>query len=80
MILYGVVIKAFLLMTFTTSLDELWNVCNPRPYPKQKYHTVQWEELDFYKENDKWILREFRVTDNEYKKYIRDKYWEKRNE
>ena len=47
-------------MTFLTSADELWNICNPRPYPKQEYHTVQWEELDFFMYKGEWILREFR--------------------
>tara|TARA_Y100000593_G_C4110196_1_gene237564 strand:- start:288 stop:527 length:240 start_codon:yes stop_codon:yes gene_type:complete len=73
------ILKAYIIMTFLTAVDELWNLCNPRPYPKQKYYTVQWEELDFFEYNGKLILREFRETDNEHKKFIRDFYWEKRN-
>ena len=74
------ILKAYIIMTFLTSVDELWNICNPRPYPKQEYHTVQWEELDFFMYKGDWILREFRETDNEYKKFIRDLYWKERNE
>ena len=74
MIILDVVLKAYLIMTFTTAIDEIYNIHNPRPYPKQIYYTVQWEELDFIKVNNKWKLRSFRESDNKYKKYIRDKY------
>ena len=73
------ILKAYIIMTFFTAVDELWNLCNPRPYPTQTYFTVQWEELDFFMYKGEWILREFRETDNEHKKFIRKIHWERRN-
>lgn len=52
---------------------------HPRPYPTQTYYAIQWEELDFYKVNDQWMIREFRETDNEKKAFIRKIYWRKQN-
>lgn len=80
MVILGVLIKAYAICTFATALDETWNMTHPRPYPKQKYYILEWEELDFFKYKGEWILREFRETDSEAKKYLRNKYWEKRND
>ena len=81
MVIWGVVIKAYSIMTFATIADEVWNIKNPRPYPAKSYHCLQWEEKDFYtfKVNDEWILRKYRKTDSKTKRLIRTKYWEKRN-
>ena len=49
MIILGVVIKAYTIITFTIVCDEAWNINNPRPYPSQKYYMMQWEEEDFIK-------------------------------
>ena len=77
MVIIGVLIKAYAIMTFATAFDEAWNINNPRPYPAQKYFLLQWEEKDFYKNiHGHWILRPKRITDSELKKEVRIKYWE----
>ena len=42
--------------------DEIWNLNNPRPYPKKQYNCLQWEKKDFYSQkiNGQWILRKDR--------------------
>tara|TARA_R110002051_G_C8565279_1_gene474887 strand:+ start:20 stop:301 length:282 start_codon:yes stop_codon:yes gene_type:complete len=81
MVILGVVIKAYAAMLFATCLDEAWNMKHPRPYPKAKYQLMQWEYEDFYsiKIKDEWVLRKYRKTDSETKRFIRNQYWEKRN-
>ena len=79
MILFGVLINAYFLCTFSTAIDEAWNMKYPRPYPKQEYILLNWEEIDFFKSKGKWILREFRETDNKTKEYLRRQYWKKRD-
>ena len=80
MIILGVLIKAYTIMTFATVFDEAWNISNPRPYPKQKYYLLQWEEKDFYRNiHNQWVLRPHRKTDSELKQAIRKQYWEKIN-
>ena len=81
MVMYGVLVKAYAIMIFATGLDEMWNMNNPRPFPQQKYYLLQWEEKDFYtfQIDNQWVLRKYRKTDDETKRYIRNKYWEKRN-
>lgn len=75
MIILGVVIKAYTIITFTIVCDEAWNINNPRPYPSQKYYMMQWEEEDFIKMNDgSYKLRPKRKVDSELKKYARDKH------
>ena len=76
-ILPSVVIKAYTAMTFLFVVDETWNMKHPRPYPKQNYYMMQWEEKDFYtfKIEGEWVLRKYRKTDTELKKTLRDKYW-----
>jgi len=81
MVILGVVIKAYCIMTFATCLDETWNMLNPRPNPANIYYAMQWEAKDFYsvKIKGQWVLRKFRKTDSETKRYLRNQYWEKRN-
>lgn len=81
MILASVVLKGYCIIILSTCLDEIWNIKNPRPYPKVKYHTIQWEEKDFYtfKVNGKWLLRKYRKTDTKFKRKVRNEYWKKRN-
>ena len=57
MILLGVVIKAYTIMTFMTIGDEVWNIKHPRPFPKVKYVAVNWELRDFHLRNGECILR-----------------------
>ena len=80
MIILNVAITMYTICTFMTVADEIWNIKNPRPYPKQKYYAMQWEEKDFYtkKYKEQWILRKHRKTDSETKKIAREKYWKKR--
>ena len=78
MVILGVLINAYTICTFATCIDEAWIMSHPRPYPKQSYYLLNWEEVDFYKYKGKWKLREFRETDSPTKKYFRDKYWEKK--
>ena len=75
------IIKFYMITTFLIVFDEIWNIQNPRPFPKQKYYALQWEEKDFYtyKIDGEWVLRKYRKTDDENKKEVRNQYWEKRN-
>ena len=75
------IIKFYCVIIFLTCTDEIWNIKNPRPFPKKRYYIVQWEEKDFYtfKIDDKCVLRKYRKTDDETKRIIRNQYWEKRN-
>jgi len=58
-----------------TMADEIWNIQHPRPFPKQHYYMLQWEQADFIQlKNGEWILRPKRKVDNELKKAIREKY------
>ena len=75
MVILGVLINAYTICTFAIYIDEAWNMSHPRPYPKQTYHLLNWEELDFYKHKGQWKLRKFRESDSLTKKYFRDKYW-----
>ena len=75
------ILNFYIIATFLTISDEIWNINNPRRYSYNKYHLVHWEEKDFYsvKIRDEWVLRKFRKTDNNIKRRVRNKYWEKRN-
>ena len=47
MIMLGVIIKAYTIMTFMTIGDEVWNMTHPRPFPNATYMIVNWELRDF---------------------------------
>jgi hypothetical protein len=65
MILLGVVIKAYTIMTFLTIVDEAWNMTHPRPFPKVKYMTVNWEVRDFdLFEDGSYILKKVGKKDD----------------
>ena len=74
------IIKAYLIMTLLTHVDEIYNITHPRPYPTQTYYALEWDELDFIPEkiNNEWVLRVYRESDNELKSYVRKQYWKKR--
>ena len=76
------IIELYLICTLLTATDEVWNMRNPRPFPKKQYIYLQWEEKDFYsiKIKNKWVLRKKRKTDSPLKKRLRRKYWKKRLE
>tara|TARA_R110002072_G_scaffold278117_2_gene439939 strand:- start:254 stop:496 length:243 start_codon:yes stop_codon:yes gene_type:complete len=74
------IIKLYIISIFLTITDEMWNINNPRPNPIKTYNALQWEKDDFYtqKINNEWVLRKYRKTDDETKRYVRTKYWKKR--
>ena len=74
------ILKFYIIATFLTVSDEIWNIKHPRPNPKQTYYAMQWEKADFYtyKINNQWVLRKYRKTDSNIKKHVRKKYWKKR--
>ena len=73
-------IKCYIVALTLTIADEIWNINNPRIEAKGKYHIIQWEKKDFYSQkiNNEWVLRKYRKTDNNIKRYVRTKYWKKR--
>ena len=69
------IIKLYFICTVMTMTDEIWNIQHPRPFPKQHYYMLQWEQNDFIQlKNGDWILRLERKTDSELKKAIRERY------
>ena len=74
------VIIFYTIATFFTIADEIWNINHPRPNPTQTYYALKWEKNDFYsyKINNEWVLRKYRKTDDETKRYVRNEYWKKR--
>ena len=82
MILGNVVIIMYTACTLLTTIDELWNINNPRPYPKQNYYVLQWDKEDFYSQKirGEWVLRPKRKTDSKIKQRIRQQYWRDRYE
>ena len=77
MIIVGVVVKAYTIMTLLTAGDEMWNCNNPRPHPVVKYNACQWNESDMVKINGEWHLRPQGEDDNKFEKFYRKRYWKK---
>tara|TARA_R100000700_G_C3178959_1_gene155024 strand:- start:3667 stop:3912 length:246 start_codon:yes stop_codon:yes gene_type:complete len=77
MILPSVLVKAYGVITFIVVVEEVWNINNPRPYPKKDYYMMQWEKKDFYsnKINGQWKLRRHRKTDSKLKKNARKRHY-----
>ena len=42
------ILKFYIIATFLTVSDEIWNIKHHRPNPKQTYYAMQWEKADFY--------------------------------
>lgn len=80
MILFGMVIKCYTILTFATITDEIWNLKNPRPYPQDKYYQLaNWEEKDFiFYTNGTYVLREKRKADNITKAEARRQWHERK--
>ena len=79
MIIWGVAIKAYTIMTFATIADEVWNIRNPRPEPKAKYIVVNWEKQDFIFYTDgSYVLRKKRKVDNNNKAEARRQWHERK--
>ena len=74
------ILTFYIIATFLTVSDEIWNINHPRPNPKKKYYALQWEKQDFYtyKIDNEWVLRKYRKTDSPTKEEVRAKYWKKR--
>tara|TARA_R100001530_G_scaffold93835_1_gene65100 strand:+ start:773 stop:1009 length:237 start_codon:yes stop_codon:yes gene_type:complete len=74
------ILTFYVIATFLSFSDEMWNISNPRPNPSKPYFYLKWEEKDFYsyKIKGEWVLRQYRKTDSPLKKRIRSKYWKKR--
>jgi hypothetical protein len=74
------ILTCYAFVALLSLVDEVWNVNNPRPEPKGKYHVIVWEKKDFYsfQVQGEWVLRKKRKTDSPLKKRIRAKYWKKR--
>ena len=70
------IIKFYFMCTMLTMADEIWNIQHPRPFPKQHYYMLQWEQADFVQlKNGEWALRPKRKVDSKLKKAIREKYY-----
>ena len=78
MVIWGVAIKAYTIITFSVIADEVWNIKNPRPEPKDKYLAVNWEKEDFIFYTDgSYVLREKRKVDNKNKAEARRQWHER---
>lgn len=74
MILPSVLVTAYTVINLSIAVDEIWNMYNPRPFPKKPYRMMQWEEDDFIKMNDgSYILRKSQKADSDLKKRMRNK-------
>ena len=81
MIIGEMLLIGYSFITLSTCADELWNINNPRPFPKAKYHLVVWEEQDFIKMKDgSYVLRPKRKVDNKVKECARKKYYAKKRQ
>ena len=75
MIIGEMLLIGYSIVTLSTCVDELWNINNPRPFPKAKYELVVWEEQDFIKMNDgSYVLRPKRKVDSNIKRYARKRH------
>ena len=79
MVIWGVAIKAYTIITFSVIADEAWNIKNPRPEPKDKYLAVNWEKEDFIFYTDgSYVLRKKRKVDNKNKAEARRQWHERK--
>ena len=58
-----------------TPLQEVWNYNNPRPFPKQEYIYINWEDTDFKKVDCEWVLMKKHMYDTPKKAKARKRYW-----
>ena len=75
--MFNILLIGYTYMIFSICIDEVWNIYNPRINPKKEYISLKWEKDDFYHKKiyGIWILKKYRVSDNETKKYVRNLYW-----
>ena len=74
MIILGMIIKAYSIMTFMTIGDEVWNIKHPRPFPAKIYMTVNWELRDFNLNNGKCTLKKI-VNNDDINKAAARRLW-----
>ena len=75
--MFNMLLIGYTFMIYSICLDEVWNIYNPRINPKKEYISLKWEKDDFYHKKiyGTWILKKYRASDNETKKYVRKLYW-----
>ena len=75
--MFNILLIGYTYMIFSICIDEVWNIYNPRINPKKEYISLKWEKDDFYHKKiyGAWILKKYRASDNETKKYVRKLYW-----
>ena len=76
--MYSILIISYASIIFSICIDETWNIYNPRILPSKQYSCLNWEKDDFYNKKlyGEWILKKYRASDNETKKYVRKLYWD----
>lgn len=76
--MYSILIISYASIIFSICIDETWNIYNPRILPSKQYSCLNWEKNDFYSKKiyGEWILKKYRASDNETKKYVRKLYWD----
>ena len=75
--MFNILIISYTYIIFSICIDEIWNIYNPRINPNKEYTCLQWEKDDFYNKKiyGQWVLKKYRATDTETKKYVRNLYW-----
>ena len=74
-ILGSVIVKAYTVLTLLTVGQEIWNYNNPRPFPKKEYILINWDQGDFKKVNNEWVLMTKHRWDKPFKANARKKYY-----
>ena len=75
--MYSILIISYTFIIFSICIDETWNIYNPRVLPQKEYISLNWEKDDFYskKIHGYWMLKKYRISDDENKKWARKVYW-----
>ena len=75
--MYSTLILYYSIITLSIIIDETWNIYNPRINPKKQYYTIKWEKEAFYPKKiyGNWMLKKYRISDDENKKWARKVYW-----
>ena len=75
--MFNMLLIGYTFMIYSICLDEVWNIYNPRINPKKEYISLKWEKDDFYSKKiyGQWVLKKYKASDDETKKYVRNLYW-----
>ena len=57
-------------------VEEIWNYNNPRPFPKKEYILINWDQGDFKKVDNEWVLMTKHRWDKPFKANARKRYYE----